>query len=467
MASNGFHNGFTGAASEQGAFQQGALQQQHGGFQQGAPQQQHEGLQQGALQQQHEGLQQVANNNYTYFGTAGQQGQAAPGQNQDQQLLWQQQQMQALLNQQALQQAFLQHQPIQHEAFQPQGFVSQQYEGSVPQQHQGQGVYQQPEGSVPQQQCQAGAASQPEGSVPQQQHQAGSFQQPDGGGSQQVQGFVPQQSVGQPLLRNMKLEVPEFSGKQFSLWKARVRGVLGIYGLWEALEEQAAGRAVSDSQAQALAQFASVIALKLRGPAESLIKEHQTFGELWNELTRKFAPDTRTTRATALKKMVEERFISSGKSSVLGFFEQKERLAREELQNALSADELILTSVLCNLPSGFGPVVNSLLLEPNLTLETAKQRLAEQERAMRVQATEVDTQQTSAVLSTEVRKAMDKVAKKAVSQHWQTKGGGKGVKKGKDGSPNSGEDRRKCYNCGKRGHLSASCPEKSSNKKNE
>ena len=190
-------------------------------------------------------------------------------------------------------------------------------------------------------------------------------------------------------------------------------------------------------------------------------------------LDRIFNSQNASTRLQVLQDLLGMKFDEK-KESMESFIANKRNLVKERLQGRFEADEVILLSILGNLPTSYETLVAPMLVQAtpdidaisNTLVEFAQQREGKQREDEHVLLTKVDKKKND-VLPVAIAKAIqaqfDKMSKGGKKGKGKGKGKNKGVQKKFDKV-----DYDTCRNCGRKGHWAQDCwsaPKNPANKK--
>lgn len=180
---------------------------------------------------------------------------------------------------------------------------------------------------------------------------------------------------------------------------------------------------------------------------------------LLKALDNRYLSQSMSSRMMALRELVGS---SQGEKSVLDYVNRKRQILREELLGAVTADELLMGSILCGLDQSYDDLTATLLNgegTTNVDINDLVTKLQEKEKRSNDRK-EIDTQSSTALKTSagddDVVKRISDAMDKKIAKALQTKGF-QGKKRFDKNKVQKGGEKRKCFNCNKHGHLAKDC----------
>ena len=255
-----------------------------------------------------------------------------------------------------------------------------------------------------------------------------------------------------------------------------MRGALKAAGVHRAVEKLRDGSLtvdeLSSDEQESHDQLWGYLVQRLSGRALEVARgAGDSLHECVAALDSLFNAQNASQRMLSMKSLVTSKMDESG--DLIRFIGEKESQVKERLQGCISPEEVLLLSVVTNLPKRFAETVSTILTTEGITFAQAKAKLVEFENTYKTGHAETD----KAVLHV-TQKELDAKISQAVLNFTRGlndrkggggKGGGKPLLTAKKtgekdkGNKGDGKARRKCYACGGLGHEKKDCP----NRKNK
>jgi transposase InsO family protein len=230
-------------------------------------------------------------------------------------------------------------------------------------------------------------------------------------------------------------KIAKLTEDNFFTWVVEAEAALAVKGLWSVIEEDEEFRAL-DAKAQRKKQQEArgyLILFISQSVRERVIAE-PTPKKMWEKLYERFSQKTDERKASLIEQLTSAE--QKRDESVAAFVARVETLQRrlKEGHNEAVSDSVLMGILLKGISSKFGQTIEALRCLENLKLETVKDKLiAADERMWNSGEGSRDS------------------------------GGQVNYAKGDQGSKQgSGRDSRRCYSCGKVGHVAKYCRQKTS-----
>lgn len=208
-----------------------------------------------------------------------------------------------------------------------------------------------------------------------------------------------------------KIELKKFSGEAsgWSAWNFSLSTLLGVYGLGPKVEQQANGQAVEFTPEEnvTLRQIFGAVVGALSGEALSIAQSSSTgtsdgadLAAIIQGLHAFYNSQSRSVRLDALKKLLNEKIRQN--ESMESFLREKNRIMKESLANSLTPDDILVSSVLLNVPQKYLSTVTTLLTNGEPTFQDISRVLIEAERADRSMNSTKESDEHNAMLVDDV-----------------------------------------------------------------
>jgi hypothetical protein len=308
----------------------------------------------------------------------------------------------------------------------------------------------------------------------------------------------------------IKRDGVQLKGVSYSDWrfKLRAKAVAAGQGIWEYMARTTDNRPAGANDEKYYGFYATIVdslqddALTA---AKNLGDDSQSPRAVLRELDRKYMAQTMSARMTAITELCGR--AQGFDETVDDFAAEKRRLLREDLQNAITADEILMGSFIKGLRPEFEDLVGTMVTaDENIELDDMLPALRDKEKKLG-ERREIDTSKSSTALNTSgldetglrniMRDEFDRrdagSAQANYGQGGDYKGGGyrgfrpwrptnstsKGWNKNKNnkskngkGGKGKGDDNgkggpkeRRCYNCQGMGHEAKDCPSKKADRR--
>lgn len=216
-------------------------------------------------------------------------------------------------------------------------------------------------------------------------------------------------------------------------WVVEAEAALCVKGLWPAVEEDEEFRALDAQEKKKKQREArGFLILCISPQLRNGVIAEDTPKKIWDKLRTRFCQQTNERKADLIDRLTSaEQKKGETIATFVSRVEMIQRRLKEEHSETIS-DSLVMGILLRGASNRFATTIEALRCLDNLTLVTVKDKLVAADERMR---SERSDDGGGSALTTEGRTGDDR----------------------RNGARNDKRDNRRCYNCGKVGHLKRNC----------